>query len=61
MPSLRPHVPYRQWTLYFPHRVRWVQLKQDALCPAEAYEHDSGCYLPVGKVDRPDTSIWREP
>ena len=19
-----PHVPYRQWTLSFPHRVRWV-------------------------------------
>ncbi|WP_414639276.1 transposase zinc-binding domain-containing protein [Archangium sp.] len=24
-----PHVPYRQWTLSFPHRVRWVLL-QDA-------------------------------
>jgi hypothetical protein len=22
-----PHVPYRQWTLSFPHRVRWVLLK----------------------------------
>jgi hypothetical protein len=21
-----PHVPYRQWTLSFPHRVRWVLL-----------------------------------
>ncbi|WP_395845209.1 hypothetical protein [Archangium violaceum] len=22
-----PHVPYRQWTLSFPHRVRWVLLR----------------------------------
>jgi hypothetical protein len=22
-----PRVPYRQWTLSFPHRVRWVLLK----------------------------------
>jgi hypothetical protein len=22
-----PHVPYRQWTLSFPHWVRWVLLK----------------------------------
>ncbi|KFE58509.1 transposase zinc-binding domain-containing protein [Hyalangium minutum] len=22
-----PHVPYRQWTRSFPHRVRWVLLK----------------------------------
>jgi hypothetical protein len=22
-----PHVPFRQWTLSFPHRVRWVLLK----------------------------------
>jgi len=21
-----PHVPYHQWTLSFPHRVRWVLL-----------------------------------
>ncbi len=23
-----PQVPYRQWTLSFPHRVRWVLLKE---------------------------------
>jgi hypothetical protein len=22
-----PHVPYRQWTLSFPHRVQWVLLR----------------------------------
>jgi len=26
-----PHVPYRQWTLSFPHRVRWVLLKNAGL------------------------------
>jgi hypothetical protein len=26
-----PHVPYRQWTLSFPHRVRWVLLKEVGL------------------------------
>jgi hypothetical protein len=26
-----PHVPYRQWTLSFPHRVRWVLLKDAGL------------------------------
>ncbi|WP_141607869.1 transposase zinc-binding domain-containing protein, partial [Myxococcus sp. AB022] len=26
-----PHVPYRQWTLSFPHRVRWVLLKEKGL------------------------------
>jgi hypothetical protein len=26
-----PHVPYRQWTLSFPHRVRWVLLKEAGL------------------------------
>src|SRR4030095_12618548 len=26
-----PHVPYRQWTLSFPHRVRWVLLKEAEL------------------------------
>jgi hypothetical protein len=26
-----PQVPYRQWTLSFPHRVRWVLLKQVGL------------------------------
>jgi len=26
-----PHVPYRQWTLSFPHRVRWVPLKDTGL------------------------------
>jgi len=26
-----PHVPYRQWTLSFPHRVRWVLLKDVGL------------------------------
>ncbi|MCY1080720.1 transposase zinc-binding domain-containing protein [Archangium lansingense] len=26
-----PHVPYRQWTLFFPHRVRWVLLKDVGL------------------------------
>ena len=26
-----PHVPYRQWTLSFPHRVRWVLLKNVGL------------------------------
>ncbi|WP_194858673.1 transposase [Myxococcus sp. AB056] len=25
------HVPYRQWTLSFPHRVRWVLLKEKGL------------------------------
>jgi len=25
------HVPYRQWTLSFPHRVRWVLLKDVGL------------------------------
>ena len=25
------HVPYRQWTLSFPHRVRWVLLKDAGL------------------------------
>ncbi|WP_233262300.1 transposase zinc-binding domain-containing protein [Vitiosangium sp. GDMCC 1.1324] len=28
-----PHVPYRQWTLSFPHRVRWVLLKDVGLSP----------------------------
>ncbi|WP_414639285.1 transposase zinc-binding domain-containing protein [Archangium sp.] len=26
-----PHVPYRRWTLSFPHRVRWVLLKEKGL------------------------------
>ena len=26
-----PHVPYRQWTLSFGHRVRWVLLKEAGL------------------------------
>jgi hypothetical protein len=26
-----PHVPYRQWTLSFAHRVRWVLLKDVGL------------------------------
>ena len=26
-----PHVPYRQWTLSFPHRVRWALLKDAGL------------------------------
>jgi hypothetical protein len=26
-----PHAPYRQWTLSFPHRVRWVLLKDVGL------------------------------
>jgi hypothetical protein len=26
-----PHVPYRQWTLSFPYRVRWVLLKEAGL------------------------------
>ena len=26
-----PHVSYRQWTLSFPHRVRWVLLKDAGL------------------------------
>jgi len=26
-----PHVPYRQWTPSFPHRVRWVLLKDAEL------------------------------
>ncbi|HYH95520.1 transposase zinc-binding domain-containing protein [Hyalangium sp.] len=26
-----PRVPYRQWTLSFPHRVRWVLLKEAGL------------------------------
>ena len=26
-----PHVPYRQWTLSFPHRARWVLLKDVGL------------------------------
>ena len=26
-----PHVPYRQWTLSFPHRVRWGLLKKKGL------------------------------
>ncbi|WP_222595369.1 transposase, partial [Corallococcus exiguus] len=26
-----PHVPYRQWTLSFPHRVRWVLQKEKGL------------------------------
>jgi hypothetical protein len=26
-----PHVPYRQWTLSFPHQVRWVLLKDVGL------------------------------
>ncbi|MFY0527668.1 transposase zinc-binding domain-containing protein [Archangium gephyra] len=26
-----PHVPYRHWTLSFPHRVRWVLLKDAGL------------------------------
>ncbi|QRK11019.1 transposase zinc-binding domain-containing protein [Archangium violaceum] len=26
-----PHVPYRQWTLSFPHRVRWVLLEDEGL------------------------------
>ncbi|MFP2924298.1 transposase zinc-binding domain-containing protein, partial [Pyxidicoccus sp. 3LG] len=26
-----PHVPYRQWTLSFPHRVRWALLKDSGL------------------------------
>ena len=26
-----PHVPYRQWTLSFPHRVRWVLLEDVGL------------------------------
>ncbi|RKI53685.1 hypothetical protein D7X55_31000 [Corallococcus sp. AB049A] len=26
-----PRVPYRQWTLSFPHRVRWVLLKDVGL------------------------------
>jgi hypothetical protein len=25
------HVPYRQWTLSSPHRVRWVLLKEVGL------------------------------
>ena len=25
------HVPYRQWTLSFPHRMRWVLLKEKGL------------------------------
>ncbi|MFY0528979.1 transposase zinc-binding domain-containing protein [Archangium gephyra] len=30
-----PHMPYRQWTLLFPHRVRWV---------------GTGCVVPSGGV-----------
>ncbi|MCI0572937.1 MAG: transposase zinc-binding domain-containing protein, partial [Myxococcaceae bacterium] len=26
-----PHVPYRQWTLSFPHRVRWALLRDSGL------------------------------
>ncbi|WNG60334.1 hypothetical protein F0U59_40695 [Archangium gephyra] len=26
-----PHVPYRQWALSFPHRVRWALLKDAGL------------------------------
>jgi hypothetical protein len=26
-----PRVPYRQWTLSFPHRVRWLLLKEAGL------------------------------
>lgn len=26
-----PRVPYRQWTLSFPHRLRWVLLKEAQL------------------------------
>ncbi len=29
--QMLPHVPYRQWTLSFPHRVRWVLLKDVGL------------------------------
>jgi hypothetical protein len=28
---VQPHVLYRQWTLSFPHRVRWVLLKDAGL------------------------------
>ncbi|WP_083680932.1 transposase [Archangium sp. Cb G35] len=31
MERVLPHVPYRQWTLSFPHRVRWVLLKNVGL------------------------------
>jgi hypothetical protein len=31
MERVLPHVPYRQWTLSFPHRVRWVLLKDVGL------------------------------
>ncbi len=29
-----PHVPYHQWALSFPHRVRWVLLKDVGLISA---------------------------
>jgi Transposase zinc-binding domain len=31
-----PHVPYRQWTLSFPHRVRWVLLVVRSLPPTSS-------------------------
>ncbi len=44
-----PHVPYRQWTLSFPHRVRWVLLKEAGLlssrglrCLCTSRAHNSG-------------------
>jgi hypothetical protein len=33
-----PHVPYRQWTLSFPHRVRWVLLKDAGLLALRGVE-----------------------
>ncbi|WP_225410851.1 hypothetical protein [Stigmatella hybrida] len=44
-----PHVPYPQWTLSFPHRVRWVLLKDlrllsDFLTLFLRVEGGAGCW-----------------
>jgi hypothetical protein len=36
-------MPYRQWTLSFPHRVRWMLLKDVGLLSDVLTERWSGC------------------
>jgi Putative transposase len=44
-----PHVPYRQWTLSFPHRVQWVLLKVGSALQVTPHFHSlvpDGVFLP---------------
>jgi hypothetical protein len=48
-----PHVPYRQWTLSFPHRVRWVLLKPGGAPPCVPHAQQV-----VSWTSRPNSLIF---